>query len=144
MQFNSIGRKFVNCCGRFHISRSHPVLFCRLYARIVIVWLLSGVPHGNIVYATFFRSLICLCPPPPSPPRTELSLVHIMTNVSGSISAVDFFKLEPNPNQEVRVCWNKTVLVCSCLCLQHDVKIVCSQRRSVKQDAVVLRAVARL
>jgi uncharacterized membrane protein len=59
----------------------------------------SGVACVMIVYFMFLRSQIVLRPS--FTHLTELSVIHIAADLSGSVSAVDFFKLVPNPNQEV-------------------------------------------
>jgi len=81
----------------------------RLHALIVIVGF-SGMACVIVVYFMFLRSQIVLRPF--SPPLIELSVIHIAADLSGSGFAVDFFKLLPNPNQEVFLWVNKNALVC--------------------------------
>jgi len=70
----------------------------RLHALIVIVGF-SGVACVIVVYFLFLRPQIVFRPS--FPPLTELSVIHIAADLSGSVSAVDFFKLVPDPNKEV-------------------------------------------
>lgn len=84
---------FVPVCKQKCSSREY-----RLHALIVIVGF-SGVACVIVVYFMFLRSQIVLRPSCPS--LTELFVIHTAADLSGSVTAVDFFKLVPNPNQEV-------------------------------------------